>query len=66
MGTPQRPIKVIPEGAYTAFYRLSNVTGQISAYIFDVVRSTVPKIELDEVFLQKAEIGEASKMYTNS
>lgn len=48
--------QVIPEGAYTAFYRLTDVHGQVSAYVFDVVRSTVPKIELDEVFLQKEEI----------
>ena len=48
--------QVIPEGAYTAFYRLTDVHGQVSAYVFDVVRSTVPKIELDEVFLQKEDV----------
>ena len=29
---------------------------QIESYVYDVVRSTVPKIELDDVFLTKEEI----------
>lgn len=42
------------ENAYNAFYKLSNLREQLSAYVFDVVRSTVPKIPLNEVFTMKA------------
>jgi len=51
--------KVITEGAYDAFYRLTDPRGQIQSYVFDVVRSTVPKLELDEAFASKAEIADA-------
>lgn len=47
---------VIQENAYEAFYRLSDPRGQIQSYVFDVVRSTVPKLELDEAFASKDEI----------
>lgn len=33
-----------------AFYKLTNSHQQISSYVFDVVRSTVPKMDLDDVF----------------
>lgn len=51
--------RVITEGAYDAFYRLTDPSGQIQSYVFDVVRSTVPKLELDESFASKAEIADA-------
>jgi len=51
--------KVITEGAYDAYYRLSDPRGQIQSYVFDVVRSTVPRMELDEAFASKKEIAEA-------
>merc|ERR1719453_2929940 len=41
---------------WKAYYRLTNPRSQIEAYVYDVVRSTVPKIELDDVFLTKEEI----------
>lgn len=34
-----------------AFYRLTDYRSQIKAYVFDVVRASVPKILLDDVFL---------------
>jgi hypothetical protein len=34
-----------------AFYRLTDYSSQIRAYVFDVVRASVPKILLDDVFL---------------
>lgn len=46
---------------YDAFYRLTNPLEQIRAYVFDVVRSAVPKINLDDVFDQKDEIARAVK-----
>ena len=52
--------RVLLEKAYDAFYRLSNPKGQIQAYVFDVVRSTVPKMELDEAFASKKEIASAT------
>jgi len=48
--------RVLAESAYEAFYRLSDPRGQIQSYVFDVVRSTVPKLELDEAFSSKEDI----------
>lgn len=48
--------RVINESAYDAFYRLSDPRGQIESYVFDVVRSTVPRLKLDEAFASKADI----------
>jgi regulator of protease activity HflC (stomatin/prohibitin superfamily) len=44
-----------------AFYKLKNPKAQISSYIFDVIRSEVPKLSLDNTFLQKDKIAEAIK-----
>jgi regulator of protease activity HflC (stomatin/prohibitin superfamily) len=46
----------IPEKVYESFYRLSNPKNQINSFVFDVVRSSVPKMELDELFLNKEKI----------
>ncbi|CAB9510046.1 Hypersensitive-induced response protein-like protein [Seminavis robusta] len=51
--------RVLEEGAYAAYYRLTDPRGQIQSYVFDVVRSTVPKLELDAAFASKAEIADA-------
>ena len=53
--------RVIPESAYDAYYRLSDPSGQIQSYVFDVVRSTIPKMKLDEAFASKADIAESTK-----
>ncbi len=42
-----------------AYYSLTNAHNQISAYIFDDVRSEVPKLELDDVFAKKEDIASA-------
>jgi regulator of protease activity HflC (stomatin/prohibitin superfamily) len=42
--------------AYDAFYRLTNPKSQIQSYVFDVVRASVPKMLLDDVFEQKSEV----------
>lgn len=52
--------RVLTESAYDAFYRLSDPRGQIQSYVFDVVRSTVPRMELDEAFASKSEIANAT------
>lgn len=51
--------RVVTESAYDAYYRLSDPRGQIQSYVFDVVRSTVPRMELDEAFAAKADIADA-------
>ncbi|KAL3844253.1 hypothetical protein ACJIZ3_001656 [Penstemon smallii] len=45
--------------AAEAFYKLTNPREQIQAYVFDVIRASVPKQELDMVFEQKNEIAKA-------
>lgn len=42
-----------------AIYRLTNANEQVSAYVFDVVRAEVPKLELDEVFDKKDDVANA-------
>jgi regulator of protease activity HflC (stomatin/prohibitin superfamily) len=51
--------KVLEDHVYDAYYRLANPKNQIQSYVFDVVRSTVPKMELDEVFVAKDVVAEA-------
>jgi regulator of protease activity HflC (stomatin/prohibitin superfamily) len=45
-----------PSKIEDAHYRLTNPRVQIESYVYDVVRSTVPKIDLDDVFTTKEEI----------
>jgi len=53
--------KVIPEHEHDAFYSLEDYKKQINAYVFDTIRSAVPKINLDKVFEQKEDIAIAVK-----
>lgn len=48
--------RVLEEEAFNAYYRLSDPYEQVRAYVYDVVRSTVPRMELDETFASKAKI----------
>lgn len=48
--------EVQPDNVENYFYKLDNPKRQMEAYVFDVVRSSVPTIILDEVFLTKEEI----------
>ena len=48
--------QVIKENLYDAFYKLTDSRSQITSYVFDVVRATVPNINLDNVFTTKDEI----------
>ncbi|KAA8530316.1 hypothetical protein F0562_005025 [Nyssa sinensis] len=45
--------------ANEAFYKLSNTRSQIQAYVFDVIRASVPNLNLDDAFEQKNEIAKA-------
>jgi len=48
--------EILRDRVYEAFYSLDNPRQQINAYVFDVVRATVPRLLLDEVFESKDEI----------
>ncbi len=52
---------VVPTKIYEAFYKLSDAEGQITAFVFDVVRARVPRIKLDDLFEKKDEIADAVK-----
>jgi regulator of protease activity HflC (stomatin/prohibitin superfamily) len=43
--------RVLISSAYDAYYRLTDPRNQIQSYVFDVVRSTVPRMDLDEAFV---------------
>lgn len=45
--------------ASDAFYKLSNTKEQIQAYVFDVIRASVPRLDLDSTFEQKNDIAKA-------
>ncbi|XP_057776203.1 hypersensitive-induced response protein 2-like [Salvia miltiorrhiza] len=51
--------RAVTENAADAFYKLSNTKAQIQAYVFDVIRASVPRLELDAVFEQKNDIAKA-------
>lgn len=51
--------RALAEKASDAFYKLSNTRTQIQAYVFDVIRASVPKLDLDDVFEQKNDIAKA-------
>ncbi|MFZ0731060.1 MAG: SPFH domain-containing protein [Candidatus Sulfotelmatobacter sp.] len=52
---------VIPEHVYEAFYKLANPHQQISSYVFNVILGHVPKMNLDDAFLQQSDIAVAIK-----
>ncbi|XP_068307158.1 hypersensitive-induced response protein 1-like [Pyrus communis] len=51
--------RALANKADDAFYKLSNTRSQIQAYVFDVIRASVPKLNLDAAFEQKNEIAKA-------
>jgi regulator of protease activity HflC (stomatin/prohibitin superfamily) len=53
--------EVLREDAYNAYYKLTDPRGQITSYVFDVVRSYIPRIDLDDVFTTKEDIAQAVK-----
>lgn len=52
---------VLENKVYEAFYKLDNARAQITSFVFDVVRSRVPSIILDELFENKDDIAMAVK-----
>lgn len=57
--------RVVPDNVYDAFYMLEDPQNQITSYVFDVVRSEVPKMKLDDVFERKDDIAIAVKSELN-
>ncbi|KAJ4973902.1 hypothetical protein NE237_007076 [Protea cynaroides] len=51
--------RALADKASDSFYKLSNTRSQIQAYVFDVIRASVPKLNLDDTFEQKNEIAKA-------
>ncbi|XP_021733784.1 hypersensitive-induced response protein-like protein 1 isoform X1 [Chenopodium quinoa] len=51
--------RALADKASDAFYKLTNTRSQIQAYVYDVIRASVPKLNLDDVFEQKDEIARA-------
>src|SRR5260370_7381861 len=53
--------QVIQSKVYAAYYKLQSPVDQITSYVFDSVRSNVPKMNLDDVFEKKDDIADAVK-----
>lgn len=53
--------QIIRDKVSDSYYRLSDPVAQIESYIFDVVRSEIPKLTLDEVFESKDSVALAIK-----
>jgi regulator of protease activity HflC (stomatin/prohibitin superfamily) len=51
--------RALADKANDAFYKLTNTRSQIQAYVFDVIRASVPKLNLDDTFEQKNDIAKA-------
>lgn len=53
--------QIIRDKVNDSYYKLSDPIAQIESYIFDVVRSEIPKLSLDEVFVNKDSVAKAVK-----
>ncbi|HXZ26544.1 MAG TPA: SPFH domain-containing protein [Terriglobales bacterium] len=53
--------QVLQDKVYEAFYKLQSPGDQITSYVFDSVRSQVPKLLLDETFEQKDNVANSVK-----
>ena len=53
--------KVVEEKVFDAFYKLDYPQDQITSYVFDLIRSQVPKMKLDDVFSKQDDIAIAVK-----
>lgn len=53
--------QVKPDKVYEAYYKLNDPSAQIQSYVFNVILGHVPKLNLDEAFLQQSDIAMAVK-----
>lgn len=52
---------VIADKVYDAYYKLTDHRAQIRSYVFDGIRSSLPKLDLDHAFSSKSEIADNVK-----
>ena len=45
----------------SAHYKLTDPVAQIRSYVFDVIRSSLPRMDLDDAFASKSDLAEAVK-----
>jgi regulator of protease activity HflC (stomatin/prohibitin superfamily) len=50
---------VVDSKVPSAHYRLTDPVSQIRSYVFDVIRSSLPRMELDDAFASKSDLAEA-------
>lgn len=48
--------QINPDRVYDSFYKLSDHKRQMTSYVFDTIRASVPKLTLDETFEKKDDI----------
>jgi len=48
--------RVIESEVHSAFYKLTDPSAQIQSYVYDIIRSTFPKMDLDHAFTAKQEV----------
>jgi regulator of protease activity HflC (stomatin/prohibitin superfamily) len=48
--------RVMAEKVSSAYYKLTDPRSQIQSYIFDVVRSSVPRLDIDQAFASKDDV----------
>jgi regulator of protease activity HflC (stomatin/prohibitin superfamily) len=53
--------QVLKENAFEAYYALTNPAQQITAHVYDVMRATLPTLELDAAFEAKEELATSVK-----
>ena len=53
--------KVVESKVPSAYYKLTDASAQIRSYVFDSIRSSVPRMELDNTFASKDEIANQVK-----
>lgn len=58
--------QVIPELVESAYYKLTNPRTQIQQYVFDQVRSEIPKSTIDEAYESKDGVAHAIKHYLDA
>ncbi|KAL6582869.1 hypothetical protein OROMI_004947 [Orobanche minor] len=57
----QFSIVPLPVARAMLFYKLSNIGGRLQAYVFDVIRASIPRLNLDDTFEQKNNISKAAE-----
>lgn len=53
--------KVLEDKVPSAHYKLNDPRGQISSYVFDVIRSSIPRMDIDDAFASKSDVAHAVK-----